>query len=256
MNIKTPLIIATLLGVASSSQAAVSLQIDFDSTTVGTYSGNDAPAAIADTVWNGNANADVFSGLLYGDGTAALGVTLELGATDENASGTVLDFTGNDARGPSQNTDIQGGIYDSDLTDDWVFDRNNADIGARITGLAVGVYDVYAITKEPNELTRTYDVGIGVFTAANGNSISSASTELTTTAIGDATGTTTWVNGLNYALTRVTITDTTDYIAVVVDPTNERFATLGGLQIVAVPEPSSTALLGLGTLGFILRRRR
>lgn len=254
INTKIPLIIAASLAV-SSAHAATSLQIDFG--TGGVYAGTLAPAGISDTTWNGNANLDVTSGLLYGDGTAATGVILELGATNENAAGTLLDFTGNDARGPSANTDTQGGIYDTTLTDDWVYDRRNADIGVRVSGLAAGEYDVYAITKEPNELTRTYDVGIGVVTAANGNSISSASAELTTTAVGDATGSTTWVNGQNYALTRVTITDTSDYIAVVVDPTNERFATLGGLQIVeVVPEPSSTALLGLGALGFILRRRR
>lgn len=251
----TAVIMAVALCVASSAHADVVLQLDFGN--AGTYVGNLAPAGVSDTIWNGVPNGDVFSGLVYGDGSAATGISVELGAAV--TPGNAINFLTDDARSDAGNIEDQGvAIYDTDLTDDWVFDSSNADLGARITGLAAGVYDVYAVTREPNQLTRTYDVGIGTFAAADANNISSGSAQLTTTAVGDATGATAFIAGQNFAVTRVTITDSTDFIGIVVDPTNERFATLGAVQIVgvAVPEPSSLALLSIGGLGFILRRRR
>ena len=250
-------ILAAVLGVVSPAHGDTVLQLDFG-TAAGTYVGNLAPAGIPETVWNGVPNGDTLSGLVFGDGTAATGVSVELGAAP---GGGTIDFLTDDARSNAGNADDQNvAIYDTALTDDWVFDSGGADIGARITGLTPGDYLVYAISREPNELARTYDVGIGAFTAANANSITSGSIELETTSIGDATGTTAFVAGQNFAVSTVTIADLSDFIAVVVDPTNgngeERFATLSAIQIVAVPEPSSLAVLTFGGLGLLLRRRR
>ncbi|MDB2686550.1 PEP-CTERM sorting domain-containing protein [Mariniblastus sp.] len=253
------LLMSAALCVASTAQADISLQLDFGNAGVFDGLNNETltPAGISDSTWNGVPNTDITSGLLFGDASAATGVSVELGAAP---GGGIIDFTTANARNNAGNTESQGAIYDTTLTDDWVFDSGGRDIGARITGLAPGDYLVYAIAKEPNQLARTYDVGIGAFTNANADNISSSSTELDITSIGDATGTTTFVDGLNFALTRVTIADSTDFIAVLVDPTNgngeQRFATLSSIQIVAVPEPSSVALLALGSIGMLVRRKR
>ena len=81
-----------------------------------------------------------------------------------------------------------------------------------------------------------------------------------TSLAGQATNATTFVDGHNFATERVTVTSTADFITVIVDPTNDRFATISGLQIVAVPqavpEPSSFAvILGLGVAGLTRRKR-
>ena len=237
------------LAATTSVQADI-IQFDFGSAGgLGTYIGNNAPAGIADTVWNGvfTNQTNPTGGLVFADGSAATGVTIEtgegIGAIDWNAP---ID------RGRNNNASGSGDIYDTALTGSWFFGVNNENLGVRVSGLAPGDYDVYSINREPVEPGRTYDVGIGVADTANLTDL--AVTSLT----GQATNATAFVDGHNFATERVTVTSTSDFITVIVDPTNAAFGTISGLQIVAVgvPEPSSFAvILGLG-VAVLTRRKR
>ena len=67
---------------ASTSVQADIIQFDFGSAGgLGTYIGNNAPAGIADTVWNGvfTNQTNPTGGLVFADGSAATGVTIETG---------------------------------------------------------------------------------------------------------------------------------------------------------------------------------
>ena len=189
-------------------------------------------------------------GFLFADSTPATGVTIETG---EGVG--AIDWSTPIDRGRNNNALGTGdgtlGIYDTALTGDWFFGVQNENLGVRVSGLAPGDYDVYSINREPVEPGRTYDVGIGVADTANLTDL--AVTSLT----GQATNATAFVDGHNFATERVTVTSTADFITVIVDPTNERFGTISGLQIVAVvPEPSSFAvILGLGVAGLTRRKR-
>ena len=237
-----------LLAATTSVQADSILQLDFGAAGgLGTYTGNDAPAGIAQTVWNGvlTNQTNPTGGLVFADGSAATGVTVETG---EGVG--AINWAAPIDRGRNNNASGAGDIYDTALTGTWFFGVNNENLGVRVSGLAPGEYDVYSINREPVEPTRTYDVGIGVANTTDFTGL--AVTSLT----GQPTNATAFVDGHNFATERVTVTSTTDYITVIVDPTNERFGTISGLQIVAVPEPSSFAvILGLGVAGLTRRKR-
>ena len=234
---------------ATTSVQADTIQFDFGAPGgLETYVGNNAPAGIASTVWNGVFTNQInpTGGFLFADSTPATGVTIEtgegIGAIDWNAP---ID------RGRNNNASGSGDIYDTALTGTWFFGAGNENIGVRVSGLAPGDYDVYSINREPTEPGRTYDVGIGVADTTDFTGLA------VTSLAGQATNATTFVDGHNFATERVTVTSTADFITVIVDPTNAAFGTISGLQIVAViPEPSSFAIiLGLGVAGLTRRKR-
>ena len=244
----TKLLAASAVLATSSIASGVTLQIDFGLAD-GAFDGTAAPAGLTSTLWNGDVDSDVGGvdgGTLVDIDGNTTNITLDLG---EGANGAADFFDAVTIRN-SSNTDAGNGILGTALYQDWLFTSGNDNLGARLSGFAAGEYDVFALVREPNQLGRTYDVGIGV-----GNT-----TDITTLgvqAIGAAANNDAFVSGQNFVQQRVTITDTSDFITVLVDPTNAGFGTLAGLQIVSVvPEPSSVALLGLGFMSFVLRRKR
>ncbi len=251
----TKLLAASAVLATSSIASGATLQFDFGNGPLfdGTDNATNAPAGIDDTFYNGvNAAGNITNilgggSLVFGDGTAATGVTVQLG----DSSNAPVDggfFSGGDGNGGG--TGAVPGILDTTLGQDWIFSRGNDNLGVRVSGLAAGEYNVFAIVREPSALDRTYDVGIGVGDTSN-------LADLTVSSIGAITDDNlAFAEGLNFVQQTVTVGSTSDFITVIVDPTNAAFGTIGGLQIVAVPEPSSTALIGLGLMGFALRRKR
>jgi len=242
----TKLLTASAVLATSSMASGATLQFDFG-LAQGVFAGTDAPAGLTSPIWNGGINADiggVDGGTLVDIDGNATSVTLDIGS---GANGAADFFDG--GVGNSSNTDAGNGILGTALYQDWIFTNQNNNLGVRLSGLESGEYDVFALVREPNELGRIYDVGIGVGDTSDIDA-------LTVQGIGVAANNDAFVAGQNFVQQRVTITDTSDFITVLVDPTNADFGTLAGLQIVAVPEPSSVTLLGLGFMGFVLRRKR
>ena len=232
----------------AASSSAATLQIDFSDNT-GSYSGSQSPGHaagdVSGTTWN-TAVGDVASGLLWDDGTAAAGLQVDVGGGPPT---TTIDWDLN-LNESSDSATIP--FYDTSLMRDWHYTSGNANLGARVNGLDAGIYRVYALIRESNQLARTYEAAIGV----NVNAWSDAGV-VEVTPITDASGATTWTDGQNYASTDVTVSGPSDWVTVVVDPINAQWGTLEGLQIVAIPEPSSAVLFGLAGLALCgVRRRR
>lgn len=205
------------------------IQFDFSRYAGNLYSGNDAPAALSGTTWNEVVTADVTSGLVYSDGTSATGVSLDVGTGDPiNWANDLGGWSGTSAAAPA--------MYQTDLMKDWNYVGNANNLGVRVTGLANGEYEVYALVREGNNadgLARTYDVGIGLNASTlAGLTQSSIAADLV------PDGTPEWTAGINYVMTTVTVGSLTDAITVIVDNTNNKYATLSGIQIVAVSGPT------------------
>ncbi len=224
---------------------ASSIQFDF-SDSQGVYNGYDSPGFAAgdftssETTWS-QLSLDSSSGFLYSDGAAASGIAVDFG----RGGGTMIDWNIEPATTASGGA--TSGVYDTALMRDWLETSGDNSLGARVSGLPAGDYRVYALVCEFPYPDDPYDVSIGV------NIDTNVASPLP---VGDATGVTTWVDGLNYAVADVTVSSDTDWITVIVDPTKFGYTALPGIQIVPVPEPGSLGLLMLAAMGLIPFARR
>lgn len=219
---------------ASILQADV-INIDFGDTA---YTGSDAGPAGISASWNAFKDGD--NEITIGD------VTIDAG----NGS------WGND---PQDDTQSVGGVMAvSGLYDDLLQSGHASNwFGVRVNGLAAGTYDVYLIPHDDG-------VGDGTFiTLGQGDSSVDQRSEITTNAVtadGNDLDTTldSWTpsgtdTAFNYMKTTVTITDSAnDYIIAMNDPSNK----WGFAAMQIVPEPATMALLGIGGLAILRRRRK
>ncbi len=249
-----------LAAFALPARADLVLMIDFGATTVAGGSMTNSPYHTEDglflgTNWNKITSADEFTagGMVWSDGTAATGVTMDVGDTTSSGS-TALNLASSfssSALGGQINTGIFGG---TSVGTDGIFSDGSGSryVGFQVGGLAAGVYDVYLVgrnTSTSSAYTNTFRVGVsalaGNFDVApytnNGELVylTSGSTQK------DA-----WVldglEGENYVRLRVAV-GTGEYLNVAaIGSFGESRGFINMAQIVAIPEPSAAALLLLG----------
>ncbi len=222
---------------SSEGDGRTGLAIQFDfSNDRGGYSGTQSPAHVVDhlassqNTWNTVSNDS--SRLFFADGTPATGIAINLGR-QEFASGAI-----------NWNVDVFAswgpdftGIYKTGLMADWLHTMTSDNLGVRVSGLPVGTYAVYALVREQNNADRTYSVAIG--TNSSLFDVDADQIEPGLTRIDGTSGAPdSWSLGQNYFKRVVVIGKPTDLMTVIVDPRNEKYATLQGLQIVAIENES------------------
>lgn len=138
-----------LLTSGSSTLAAPSLLLDFGPTAIATGYGTNSPAHAIDAVpatevtWNqiaGDTNT-----LYYSDGTAAAGITLDLGRSADGID--TIDFTDNGFSVSALGASISTGVYaGTSPVKDGIFGGSvsaNLALGLRVDGLPAGTYTLY-----------------------------------------------------------------------------------------------------------------
>ena len=221
---KTTLTLAAAAFLAATSQAAV-INIDVQGTsfggTVADYTGVSANGPIAsDNTWTYFNTVGVPDA---GDSITVSGVTFTFGT----------GWGGTYGNAPNQNN----------LQADRAFTTATGTGTFTISGLTpFGLYDLALIT----DLQSTdYTIGTTTMTASGGD-------------LGAlANGALTFTGGVGHALfSGISASDLGDITFSTTAAAGSNNGVLTGLQIDAVPEPSSAALLGLGGLALILRRRK
>jgi hypothetical protein len=160
---KSRLALALFVVAGVCAQAQV-LMLDFGATATITNPGNSpwhaANTGFTATTWNQVTNADVDSGLLFADGAAATGVTVNVGGSASASALNVIDLAQvptSNALGssPASNTGIYAG---NTVGRDGIFMthalagpvRNVGSVGVQVGGLSAGTYDIYISGRNTN----------------------------------------------------------------------------------------------------------
>lgn len=262
---------ASLLSLCAASSASAALLLDFGPTAPTGISLTNSPfhfvTGSTDTLWNVIGTGDVTS-LLYSDGTPAIGLTLNLGASSA-AAVTLIDLNNQPDSSLALGSSANQGVYaDSSVGRDGIFEGTGTavrSVGFELTGLAPGIYDVYVTTRNTNASTTNGEFSMTSFLSAGlpGNFDHSGAGFLsqTLTYPQDANSSSSeWVQegeeGENYTKFTI-IVEEGEALKLAVSGSADTQQTRGFLNsvaVVAVPEPSSTALL-LGVAGFGMLRR-
>jgi len=175
----------------------------------------------------------------------------DISADTSNINGTGVAIALHGALGNS--ADTFGSLYDSGLRDS---SSANGDTSITLTGLSTFMtnagaseYDVYVYYRSWVSSSSALTVDLA---AAEGG----ATPSYTTYDAADNNGNDSYILAGNPESNYIKYSGlTNDQLDVFVDR-GSRDAMFAGVQIVTVPEPSSAALLGLGGLALILRRRK
>lgn len=257
--------LSLVVGMLISTAKAQVFMFDFGPTTPTGANLTNSPAhaagviSISGTSWNIIGVADVSSGLTYADGTPATGIGIRTGVESTSTSG-IINYLADPSSSSSLGSAINTGIYTGDsVAKDGIFQStNDFAIGVQLTGLAAGTYEIYLSGRNTN--TNGSPQGMIFYGAAStaGDSFSFSSLSGVSVSNPGTTGYPTWTNGQTYATMTVTLT-----AGQVLNLADEGAGSgssgrgfLNSLQIVAVPEPATSAMLWAGAGMLILRRRR
>jgi hypothetical protein len=148
---------AGILGIGVSSNASL-LMLDFGPNTVTGAALTNSPyvGSSGETTWNKVQLANITSGLLYADGTAASGISIKLGRSSSTA-GNQHNFV---YAAPGSSLLLGGGTFDGVYFGTNSVGRDGITygtppvtnlVGASIVGLAAGTYEVYTIGFNANK---------------------------------------------------------------------------------------------------------
>ncbi len=235
--------IALALALASAPFAnAVLINVNFngggDSPAEATLSG---PAGGLGTTWNSSAAVD--TGALNNSAGVLTGVSIDTNYSDiklgQETAGTLPIFRS--------------------YVD--VFARPNSNT-VTINGLdSEGVYDIWILSYRDITTVSTTERNVGVWETTN--TTTSSATQSVDSQSGSPDGSA-FQEGYNYVLFNNVVATVGGVISFTAKGNgegspqdgNSRRLHINGLQIQQVPEPSTTALLGLGGLALVFRRRK
>ena len=235
------------LSTGLAQATVISLNMTDGGGGAGTASAGNTTGAVLSGYWNtigkdGNALSGTDAGSLTDDSGNLSGVSFVQSAAQGGYWSSASGFSG------TIGDNVMTNFADSSGNYTYTFSNLNAGVGA--------VYDVYIYSARgyANTGVTQFDVNGETLYLTN-ESMTGDFTESGFATQGEAEAN---LNSGNYVLFRNVSLDTLQIgITGLTDSTNGgTLAAVNAVQIVAVPEPSSTALLGLAGVALLLRKRR
>lgn len=206
------------------------------------------------------------SPVVWGDGTAATGVTLDIGANTSATTLVDMDLTPSGSLvGTAVNAGVYAGVVDNaSVGKDGIFtgasSGSGRSVGMRLAGLAAGTYEVYVLARQTNiaSSTQTAYVSASSLALNVNNEFDYNGYASQTVSFSSATAhTTAWEEGSNYMKFTVNLTEGQFLNVAVTGGAGDARGFLNAVQIVAVPEANAGALaLAIGGMFLLVRRRR
>jgi hypothetical protein len=213
---------------------------------------------------DGSTVSDVAAGGLVDSSNAVLaGVSADFGVGSE----TSIDWTSQ----PFARVGVVGGrsgtgVFSNTIYGDFIGATNSngtpTTVGMRLSGLAAGEYDVWVVTRHTyvnndNVATDDYDIYVG------GGSNTTAPNTLPTASVlqysraNASANTGSWAAGDGFTWRKITVDLKPGQDLLVFSETSfeNQNGILNAVQITPVPEPTALAVLGLGGLALVRRRR-
>ncbi len=258
------LIFAMTLGMTCNLCADV-IMFDFGSTTVTGSARTNSPYHTAngdftDLTWNWQDRAkNTYTNFKWSDNTDAVGVSTRVFKGGTAASSVAWDGWSTSYSGTAVNTGIyastsvgaDGSMMNTPFT-------NERSIGFQASGLAAGQYEVYIVGRNTDYITEEYTLNyyVGAGASQAGFDFASYDSASVTFAANATDKTSDWVfdanesSASNYVKLSVTVTAENPYLNIgsLGNGVNGAF---NAIQIVAIPEPSSLALMA-GAIGFLI----
>lgn len=257
------------LPVLTASLGAQALMLDFGGTTGTSLITNPTVSpyhaatggGLTDTTWNSVDAKDKAAGsLTWADGTTATAISYKgykfnAGTTVTTTPGWQTVFNGLASTSVNDGIYASGSVgYDGFMTSQ-NFATDNRAIGIQIAGLAVGTYDVY-VSGRYNPATTPYTLNFYAGTnSAAGFNFSGYDSESVSFTADNESKTSAWVfesgNSIasNYVKFTISITEENQFLNIASQGAGGYNGVLSSLQIVAIPEPSTYAILaGVGGL--------
>ncbi|AHF92329.1 glycosyltransferase family 1 [Opitutaceae bacterium TAV5] len=267
-------VLLVLTPAIASAQAV--LQLDFGPTVAtGDAALTNSPwhtvsNSTSDKTWNTVGWTDIAAGgLKWSDGTTAARISLSLGG---NTASTKNIYLSGNSNYPGEASRLSGalgtatasGVYSgTSVATDGIYVGSSSgtrSVGFQLAGLAAGTYDIYITARNTNlsgSQTQNLYVGTSSVASDNFNFTNYATESLTFSS--NTVSTTAWVEAgkgeaANYVKFTVTLSSG-DILNIASQSSVRGF--LNSVQIVAVPEPATVALLaGLGVLTTVIVFRR
>ena len=210
----------------------------------------------SDVSWNNLQTGDVASGLIWGDGTAATGVSVNLGVSA--AGSDIIDFANNPTN-VGLGTSLTAGIYSGSRVARYGIwgggsTSSNIAVGVRIDGLAAGEYQIYVTgrnTANSGNLSAAFYASAGSGSLYDFSAVANIASVANT-----ASATGSYLQNVNFGLLTVTLSEGQSLFVATQGTTTEQRGFLNSLEVVAVPEPSTGLLLAGGLTVVVVMRRR